>query len=134
MSERVSYGRAETCGVESFNVWTRKDYAEVQALCPLPEALYPDLLRFGANYSPSGLVVMTVAEGGRTVIYQAANVIDLEGVYGQLSLAEEGWTLEDGVLCSPENTAIATKKIRALLEEAAHESKSEQAMTALEAA
>ena len=134
MSETVSYGRAHTSGVESFNVWTRKDYAEVQALCPLPKALYPDLLRFGANYSPSGLVVMTVAEGGRTVIYQAANVIDLEGVYSQLSLSEEGWTLEGDMLCSPENTAIAPKQIRALLEDAAHESKSEQAITALEAA
>lgn len=134
MSETVSYGRAQTSGVESFNIWTRKDYAEVQALCPLPKTIYSDLLRFSANYSPSGLVVMTVTEGNRTVIYQAANVIDMEGVYTQLSLSEQGWTLEGSMLCSPENTAIAPKQIRALLEDAAHESKSEPAITALEAA
>ena len=68
---------------------------------------------------------MTVAEGSRTVIYQAGNVINLEGVYSQLSLSEEGWPLEGGILCSPENTAISLKQIRALLEDAAHESKSE---------
>lgn len=89
----------------------------------LPEPFYPDLLKFAAHYSPSGIVELEIAGENRSVLYQAVPVMDLEKAHSELSQIEEGWQLKDDgkLLIPPLESKIPYDKFRDVLRSASYE-------------
>lgn len=89
----------------------------------LPSIFYSDLSRFAAHYSKSGIVELEVAGENRSILYQAAPVIDLEQAHAELLKLEQGWRLEDNsrLLIPPLGSTLKYDKYREILKAASYE-------------